>query len=442
MYPFSIIDPNTLMLIAIGVFMVTGLFMALAYQIRGERAYVWLAAGAFAFALGWSMTVAQNVIGVNLVTVPLSNLFLLLLPVMLICASLEFLRLQGIGFALITATPIVVTLFFVLRLTMEHAIIPGALTSSLNGAMYLGTAWIFSRYAYPRNTVANAIIGANMIIGAAFILRTAVLLYGTIAPHAITAEVISQLLYATLFLNLICVLAQALCFPLLDFIRTETELSRTNRRLSHLADRDGLTGAYNRRAFTVRLEVELQYHRPNRMPLSVILFDIDHFKQINDTFGHGAGDAVIQAIIEIVENTCRKTDIIARFGGDEFTVLLPDTEPRAAIGVAEAIRVAIAESKPGVPPQNLPTHVTCSFGVAGLSKQDDTQNKILAAADAALYEAKRGGRNRVFPPRGTASHHPRNSSANTAPDQSAADQPKLDQPAPAPEALPKAASRR
>ena len=411
MYPFSIIDANTLMLIAIGVFMFTGLFMALAYQIRGERAYVWLAAGAFAFALGWSMTVAQNVIGVNLVTVPLSNLFLLMLPVMLICASLEFLRLQGIGFALITATPIVVTLFFVLRLTMEHPIIPGALTSSLNGAMYLGTAWIFNRYAYPRNTVANAIIGANMIIGGAFILRTCVLLYGTVAPHSITPEVISQLLYATLFLNLICVLAQALCFPLLDFIRTETELSRTNRRLSHLADRDGLTGAYNRRAFTVRLEVELQYHRPNRLPLSVVLFDIDHFKQINDSYGHGAGDAVIQAIIEIVEGTCRKTDIIARFGGDEFTLLLPDTDTEAAVGVAESIRIAIAETKPGAPPLNLPTSVTCSFGVAGLSKQNDNQNKILAAADTALYEAKRGGRNRVFPSRGLSGHHPRHVSA-------------------------------
>jgi diguanylate cyclase (GGDEF)-like protein len=398
MYPFSIIDPNTLMLIAIGVFLVTGLFMALAFQIRGERAYVWLAAGAFAFALGWSMTVAQNVIGVNLVTVPLSNLFLLLLPVMLICASLEFLRLQGIGFALIMATPVVITLFFVLRVTMDHAIIPGALTSSLNGAMYLGTAWIFNRYAYPRNTVANAIIVANMLIGGAFILRTCVLLYGTIAPHAITAEVISQLLYATLFLNLICVLAQALCFPLLDFIRTETELSRTNRRLSHLADRDGLTGAYNRRAFTVRLEVELQYHRPSRLPLSVIMFDIDHFKQINDNYGHGAGDAVIQAIIEIVEDTCRKTDTIARFGGDEFTLLLPETGTEAAIGVAESIRVAIAETPPGTPPHNLPAAVTCSFGVAGLSKQQDSQNTILAAADMALYEAKRSGRNRVFPP--------------------------------------------
>lgn len=397
MYPFSIIDPNTLMLIAIGVFLVTGLFMALAFQIRGERAYAWLAAGSFAFAVGWSLTVARYVIGVNLITIPLSNLFLLMLPVMLICASLTFLRLWGIGFALSVTAPILVTLFFVLRVTIDHPIIPGALTSSLNGAMYLGTAWIFNRYAYPHNRVASAIIGANLIIGAAFIARTAVLLYGTVAPSGIAPVIVDQLMYGTLFLNLICVLAQALCFPLLDFMRTESELSRTNRRLTHLADRDGLTGAYNRRAFTVRLEVELQYHRPNRLPLSVILFDIDHFKVINDNFGHGAGDAVILAIIEIVEGKCRKTDTIARYGGDEFTLLLPETDLDTAVSIAEAIRIGIAETPPGVEPYDLPTKVTCSFGVASLSKQQETQNTILAAADLALYEAKRSGRNRVFP---------------------------------------------
>jgi diguanylate cyclase (GGDEF)-like protein len=401
MYPFSILDPGTLMLIAIGVFLVTGLFMALAHRIRGERAYVWLSAGSLAFAVGWALQLAQSVIGVNLVTIPLSSVFLLLLPVMLICASLEFLRLQGIGFALIIATPILVTLFFVLRLTMHHSVIPGALTASLNGAMYLGTAWIFNRYAHPRNALASAIIGANVVIGAVFILRTGVLLYATMLPAGIPAALIDQMVYTTLFVNLIFVLAQALCFPLLDFIRSETDLSRANRRLSHLADRDSLTGSYNRRAFTVRLEVELQFHKPNRLPLSVVLIDIDGFKAFNDRHGRGAGDAALVAIAEILESTSRGSATACRYGDDEFALLLPETEIEQAIALAESIRAAIRAAAPRAEHGQLPNVITCSFGVAALSRETDTQHAIMSAADLALYEAKREGGDRVCPPAGT-----------------------------------------
>jgi hypothetical protein len=237
MYPFSVLDPSTLMLTAIGVFTVTGLFMALAHGIRGERAYAWLAAGNLAFAIGWALTLAENVIGVNWITLPLSNMFLLLLPVMLICASLDFMRLPGIGLALIVSSPIVVTLFFVLAQTMHDQTIPGALTSSLNGAMYLGTAWIFSRYSYPRGKVVHAIIGANALIGSVFIARTTVLLFASVAPGQVSADFIDQMVYTALLVNLICALAQALCFPLLDFMRAETDHSRVSRRLSNLADR-------------------------------------------------------------------------------------------------------------------------------------------------------------------------------------------------------------
>jgi diguanylate cyclase (GGDEF)-like protein len=396
-YPFSLIDPGTLQLIAIGMFLITALFMTLAYRIRDEAAYAWLAGGCAAFSIGWALNASEYVFGTTVWTVPLSHLFLLLLPVALICASISFLRLQGIGAALIMSAPILVTTFFILRVTMHHDIIPSALTSSLNGAMYLGTAWIFNRYAQPANSVAKAIIAANMITGAAFIARTAVLLYGTLAPDAITPEVVRQLLYTTLFINLMCALGQSLCFPLLDFMRSEEALSRTNQHLARLADRDHLTGVYNRRAFRARLEVELEYHQRRVLPLSLIVFDIDHFKGVNDTHGHAAGDAVIRAVVDAIRSQSRKTDVLARYGGDEFTLLLPDTRLEQAAAVADQWRQRISELAIPIGPDKAPLQTTCSFGIATTAPEQADIEGLIAAADAALYEAKRQGRNCVSP---------------------------------------------
>lgn len=401
MYPFSLIDPDTLRLIAIGMFSIMGLFMALAHRIRGEAAYAWLAGGCLAFAIGWALNASEYVFGTNLWTVPLSHLFLLLLPISLICASISFLRLQSLGAALIISAPILVTTFFLLRVTMHHEIVPNALTSSLNGAMYLGTAWIFNRFAQPVNTVAKTIIAANMITGAAFITRTGVLLYGTLAPDAITPDVTAELLYTTLFINLMCALAQALCFPLLDFMRTEQELSLTNKHLAKLADRDHLTETFNRRAFLARLELELQYHQRKGLPLSLILFDIDHFKSVNDNHGHAAGDALIQTIVAVIRSHSRKTDILARYGGDEFTLTLPDTSLEEAILIAEKLRGRIADLQANGLVEGRSAPTTCSFGVASNCAAATDVNGLIAAADVALYEAKRLGRNRVHPPQPT-----------------------------------------
>ena len=217
MYPFSLIDPNTLRLVAIGMFSITGLFMALAHHIRRESAYAWLAAGCLAFAIGWSLN---------------------------------------------------------------------------------------------------------------------------------------------------------------------------------------LTGTYNRRAFLKLLGAELQYQQDRAHPVSVLLFDIDGFKAVNDAHGHGAGDAVILAVIDMAERECRKSDVIARYGGDEFTLLLRETHLEEAIAIADAIRRRIASAQPRTAPYNLTTATTCSFGVACSNGHDDTPQSLLAAADLALYEAKRNGRNRVEPPPG------------------------------------------
>lgn len=166
-------------------------------------------------------------------------------------------------------------------------------------------------------------------------------------------------------------------------------LEATNRRLKDRAARDGLTGLYNHSMFLE--QVEREYHRAVRTAanLSLIMLDVDHFKRYNDTYGHLAGDAVLQTLSRVLERTIRAGDIPARYGGEEFTVLLPDTGVAEACVVAERLRKRVSEYAWPNPP------VAASFGVATLNLQTNTSLGLIAAADQALYHAKDTGRNRV-----------------------------------------------
>ncbi len=153
--------------------------------------------------------------------------------------------------------------------------------------------------------------------------------------------------------------------------------------------RDALTGALNKEAFNEIIGLKIIEAKHVGKPLSLIIFDIDHFKKINDTYGHMVGDTVLQELSEVVRSNLRESEYFVRWGGEEFIVLLPGTSLRGALLVAEKLRRKVEEhnfSEVG--------HVTCSFGVTAL-KTDDTIKSFLVRADEALYEAKRGGRNQV-----------------------------------------------
>ncbi|NJD11582.1 MAG: GGDEF domain-containing protein [Gemmatimonadetes bacterium] len=164
-------------------------------------------------------------------------------------------------------------------------------------------------------------------------------------------------------------------------------------RLRERADRDVLTGLRNRRAFDAALLAErLRFERYAR-PLAALLLDIDHFKSINDTYGHEAGDDVLRTIARVLESAIRDVDIPARYGGEEFVVLLPETAAPAAAEVAERVRAAVERSTFGA--AGRPLQVRGSIGVAACPELVATPQALLGSADAALYEAKRGGRNQV-----------------------------------------------
>ncbi|MDZ5648311.1 GGDEF domain-containing protein [Nitrospirillum sp. BR 11828] len=168
-----------------------------------------------------------------------------------------------------------------------------------------------------------------------------------------------------------------------------------NQRLLRLvAITDSLTGAGTRRHITETAAREMVRARRYGGPLSVLMLDIDHFKRINDTWGHQAGDQAILAVVELCRATIRETDVIGRFGGEEFVIVLPQTGRGEAERVAERLRAAVAATPVALTP-DVSVTLTCSLGVTELADDDETVDGLLARADEALYAAKNAGRNRV-----------------------------------------------
>lgn len=173
-----------------------------------------------------------------------------------------------------------------------------------------------------------------------------------------------------------------------------TEQIHLEQRLGELARKDPLTGLANRRGFDEVAANELDRARRTATALSVITLDIDHFKHVNDTHGHAAGDEVLKALAEHSQARLRSTDIFARMGGEEFVILLPDTSIDQAVEKAESLRQALAEIVVSLS-NGTNVQITVSFGVAALIKHGTDISQVLEAADKALYEAKRSGRNCV-----------------------------------------------
>lgn len=155
---------------------------------------------------------------------------------------------------------------------------------------------------------------------------------------------------------------------------------------------DGLTQIHNKRYLLETLEREIPRARRHRRPLSVVMFDIDHFKSINDNYGHLAGDYVLKELATVVKGRLRPDDVVGRYGGEEFCALLPETSVVGAASIAEDLRRRVQERRFVFEGETIP--VTVSLGCAELVGEMDVLS-LLKAADERLYEAKRGGRNRV-----------------------------------------------
>jgi len=169
------------------------------------------------------------------------------------------------------------------------------------------------------------------------------------------------------------------------------------RILFESAVKDGLTGIYNKKYFLDRIETDFSYAKRHHAPLALIMFDIDHFKKINDGHGHPAGDHVLKELAALVKRTIRNEDVLARFGGEEFVLLMRDVDDEKALMLAERLRRAVEQAPFEFEGQRIP--VTISVGVGTMSDSHNLpmqkSEDLVSNADRSLYQAKRAGRNRV-----------------------------------------------
>lgn len=185
--------------------------------------------------------------------------------------------------------------------------------------------------------------------------------------------------------------------PTLEVLASHLAVSLSNARmvqkLETMATTDGLTGLFNKRAMLEAAQAKVAAASRFGRKLSVLVTDIDFFKKVNDTHGHDVGDVVIKGLGKILETTKRTTDVVARFGGEEFVILCEQTDETGALQLGERIREELAKTT--FTTANGPVHVTCSVGIATFPEAGDSWDTIFKAADEALYASKRNGRNRV-----------------------------------------------
>jgi diguanylate cyclase (GGDEF)-like protein len=177
-------------------------------------------------------------------------------------------------------------------------------------------------------------------------------------------------------------------------VELEKRVAARTADLEKLAMIDALTGAANRRHFEMRAPVEIAEARRCGHSLGAVVLDIDHFKRINDCYGHATGDAVLQEFVAVVTRYLRPCDLFARTGGEEFVILLPGSDRENSLAVAERINEAVAAAHIEVEGHSIP--VTVSLGVAVLVNEDDDIGPVMSRADHALYRAKAAGRNQVL----------------------------------------------
>ena len=179
----------------------------------------------------------------------------------------------------------------------------------------------------------------------------------------------------------------------LAFVTDITERKRLEEELQQQATTDELTGVFNRRHFINLAQEELKRAIRLKHPMTIALIDIDHFKHINDTYGHAAGDQALLSFTHICKKNFREIDVFARFGGDEFALLLPEATPAQAYDAVERIQLALAAQP--IDLDGNPVSITVSAGISNLANDHESLDTLLGRADRALYRAKEAGRNRI-----------------------------------------------
>lgn len=252
----------------------------------------------------------------------------------------------------------------------------------INGtiAAFMGSIFAIASFVFTSNGFGFQLFFSNLI------LMLILLLYAS----EMTGESYAiQMMNAVIYVTISFLLSRFLFYYQLRDFANRKLIKKQNQELENLAMHDHLTGALNRRSFLKKATEETTRSIRYQYPVSVILFDIDFFKKVNDTFGHAAGDAVLVSISRLIYSNIRSSDLFCRWGGEEFILLSPEADAQKIMKIAEKLRTLIEQNKPANTPE-----VTASFGVTQY-RESEPFDKMIQRADTALYEAKENGRNCV-----------------------------------------------
>jgi len=252
-------------------------------------------------------------------------------------------------------------------------------------------AWELLRNAPPDLRFSFRFTGTLFAMHALFMVARSIMTFLSPGPNELLMPNLIQTF--TFLCSLLLGITWTFGFVMLNGERLEVDLKIAQVELERLAATDYLTGIANHRSFFEAGEREIQRARRYGHPLAVLMIDLDHFKQVNDTYGHAAGDRVLVETTAAIRRLLRDLDVFGRLGGEEFAILLPETDLTGSRTTAERLRAAIAEI--AIDAENVSLKVTISVGITLLSPDDPGLDAVLKRADDAMYEAKRGGRNRV-----------------------------------------------
>jgi diguanylate cyclase (GGDEF)-like protein len=379
------LDVRTMILVQVvsNLLLAVGLLLVRRRGLSSREMTFWMYGNAAA-VLGWALLALRGVIP-NFISVVIGNTLIMCMLVLWYRAIAEFRRLRPrllLPYALMALC--FISLWAVLEADVRWRVV---VASAYGSALLALNAWVLVVDLPPGRR------GLHLATAAVFALCAVVATWRTIHSATVgvsldlfTPNLVQSLNFAAFYLGSVGV---SFCFILLTKERADEELMR-------LAMYDPLTELLNRRTMLDHFGREFERCRRNRLPVSVLMVDVDHFKQVNDTHGHAAGDKVLKRFAQLLLELRRELDIVGRYGGEEFCLLLPGTADTGARTLAERIRAASERCR--VSWRNQELTFTVSIGVATTGADETlTLEELIGRADAALYEAKRRGRNRTAP---------------------------------------------
>lgn len=377
----------TLLMTSVMINLLIGGMLWAIYHLRNrERCFLFWALACLTFVMGTALAIVQSVMVVPGSVAVMAHLLLGLSPLLLLAGIHGLLDLGPLGTERSARFLYGACAFYVMGLVVGA----GSEPAWARFLTALFSALVFSLAIYRLGSVERKPRLPLRLLQTFFavhgtLMMTQVLVIG-VSSQAGSAQDLEGMLKLILVNHLLLVSATALTLPLLAFTRTE-------QNLVALAERDGLTQLLNRRAFDREGNRAYGKAREGGGLITVLMIDLDHFKQINDRWGHAIGDEVLRTVAELLVAELRDEDIIGRVGGEEFAVVLCNNSPEAVETVTGRLLNSIVES--GREVSGVPVHLSASIGGASLSPEHHCFQDVLSSADKALYRAKHNGRNRA-----------------------------------------------